>query len=156
MLLDSFRSKGPWGTSEEARPKIKSFGVIGDGHSGSEPLMTPSGRELIMLAISKKTVCSCKNVREVPLIFFSIDLFVNFRRDSLRPFWCWPSAGAAFHCILFLAAQSWIGCESHCWTNSAISFVAETSWDLWSDWISPVYSLIVMNLRNVWRILSVE
>ena len=100
---------------------------MGDGHSGSDPLMTPMGRELIMLQISNRTVCSCAKVRTFPEILCVMDRLVNFTIDSLRPFWCWPSAGARVHLMFLVAAHSCIVVQSHLLTSSAISFDAAMS-----------------------------
>ena len=42
------------------------FGVMGEGHSGSDLLMIPMGREFIMFEISKRTFHSCANVNFGP------------------------------------------------------------------------------------------
>ena len=137
VLLDFSWSNGPWGTSADALPKIRWFGVMGEGHAGSDPLMIPIGRLLIMLAISKSTVWSWPNVRMFPVILCWMERFVNFTNDSLRPFWCWPSAGATVHLILFVEAHRCMGSQSQLATNCAMSSAAAMSWDPWSDWISP-------------------
>ena len=55
-------SKGPWGTSLVARPKMRSLGVMGSGWRGSEPDTIPIGLLLMIFAISKNTIWSWENV----------------------------------------------------------------------------------------------
>ena len=81
-------SNGPCGTSEDALPRIRWFGVIGCGCLGSDPETIPSGLELSMLAISNNVVCSSEKLKVHPKILCSIDLLTDLISDSLKPFWC--------------------------------------------------------------------
>ena len=109
VLLDFSWWNGPCGTSADALPKIRLFVVMGEGHAGSDPLIIPIWQLLIILAISKSTVCNWLNVRMLPVIFCWMEGLVNFTNDSLRPFWCWPLTEATIYLILFEEAYLFIG-----------------------------------------------